>query len=309
MAALRRQGLTFEQIGARVGCSERTARRYTAKVRPELHLPQANPELDTDPRVLRERLTSEFLQLLYENTRLRSLTVTWQRVNDSTQRPIHGGPPSILFLSEAERLIREQLDSIGLLALRFLAREKRSKHRFLREVVGSLYQDYVCGISSRRTSARPVRTGGRRGSVRRWKSMRTTSCDSEECGLTPDDFRAKWRTEAQAMRRRNAIVEGATLCEEMLRDFEAVVAQEAEAVLNLREAATESGYSADYLGRLIRKGRIPNAGHTNAPKIRRSDLPRKASGLRWRASGVHLPTATPRQIARAVVTSDDGDTR
>ena len=127
--------------------------------------------------------------------------------------------------------------------------------------------------------------------------------------MTPDDFRAKWRTEAQAMRRRNAIVEGAALCEEMLRDFEAVVAQEADAVLNLQQAAAESGYSADYLGQLIRDGQIPNAGRPNAPKIRRADLPRKASGLRPRASPVHLPTATPRQIARAVVTSDDGDTR
>ncbi len=143
MAALRRQGLTFEQIGARVGCSERTARRYTAKVQPQLHLPQAEPELDTDPRVLRERLTSEFLQLLYNDRRLRSLTVTWHRVDDSTQQAVYGGPPSILFLSEAERLLREQLDSVGLLAVQFLARDKRSKLRFLREVVGPLYQDYA----------------------------------------------------------------------------------------------------------------------------------------------------------------------
>ena len=139
--------------------------------------------------------------------------------------------------------------------------------------------------------------------------MRTTSCDSEECGVTPDDFRAKWRTEAEAMRHRNAIVEGATLCEEMLSDFEAVVAAETEAVLNLQQAAAESGYSADYLGALVRKGEISNAGRPNAPKIRRSDLPRKASSLQEGASPVHVPIETPGQIARAVVTSDDGDTR
>jgi hypothetical protein len=144
MAELRRQGLPFAEIGARLGCSERTARRYVGHVEPQLHLPQRNPDAEAeDPRQLRERLTSEFLELLYEDTRLRSLTFTWHRVDDMTQRAVYGGPPSILFLSEAERLIREQLDRIGLLALRFLALDKRSKHRFLREVVGSLYQDYV----------------------------------------------------------------------------------------------------------------------------------------------------------------------
>jgi|GEM_PF-2934065 len=143
MAALRRQGLTFEEIGVRVGRSERTARRYTGKVQPQLHLPQEEPGLDTDPRALRAQLISEFLEVLYNDRRLRSLTFTWQRVDDNTQQAVYGGPPSILFLSEAERLIREQLESLNPHALRFLALDKRSKHRFLREVVGSLYSDYV----------------------------------------------------------------------------------------------------------------------------------------------------------------------
>jgi len=55
----------------------------------------------------------------------------------------YGGPPSILFLSEAERLIRERLEGLGVLALRLLALDKRSQNRFLREVVGCLYRDYV----------------------------------------------------------------------------------------------------------------------------------------------------------------------
>jgi len=143
MAALRRKGLTFEEIGARVGRSERTARRYTAKVKPRLHLPQEEPDLDTDPRALRARLISEFVELLYNDNRLRSLTFTWERVDDTTQKAVYGGPPSILFLSEAERLIREQLEILNPHALSYLALDERSKHRFLREVVGSLYTDYV----------------------------------------------------------------------------------------------------------------------------------------------------------------------
>jgi len=143
MAALRRQGLTFDEIGKRVGRSERTARRYTAKVRPELHLPQATPKLETDPRALREQLLSEFIDKLYSDSRLRAVTVTWHRVDDSTTEAEYGGPPSILLLSEAERLLRERLESIGDLALRLLAKDVRSQRRFMREVVGSLCSDYI----------------------------------------------------------------------------------------------------------------------------------------------------------------------
>jgi hypothetical protein len=141
MAELRRQGSTFGEIGARLGCSERTARRYVGKVRPQLYLPQADPE--ANPRTLCEQLASRFLDLLHRDPQLRSLTFTWRRVDDETQVAEYGGPPSILFLSEAERLIRERLEGLGVLALRLLALDKRSQHRFLREVVGCLYRDYV----------------------------------------------------------------------------------------------------------------------------------------------------------------------
>ena len=143
MGELRRQGWTFGDIGARLGCSERTARRYVGKVRPHLCLPQADPEPETNPRTLYEQLASRFLGLLHRDPLLRSLTFTWGRVDDETQVAEYGGPPSILFLSEAERLIRERLEGLGVLALRLLALDKRSQYRFLREVVGGLYRDYV----------------------------------------------------------------------------------------------------------------------------------------------------------------------
>jgi hypothetical protein len=67
----------------------------------------------------------------------------WRKVDESLQEAVRGGPPSILFLNEAERTIRERLDELGPLALTYLARETQSKHRFLREVVGHLYWDYA----------------------------------------------------------------------------------------------------------------------------------------------------------------------
>ena len=127
--------------------------------------------------------------------------------------------------------------------------------------------------------------------------------------MSPDDFRAKWRTEADALRRRHASVDGAALCVEMLADFEAVVATEMDAALNLQEAAAESGYSPDHLGALVRQGKIPSVGRPNAPRIRRQDLPRKASRLRAPSPAFRLLGATPGQIARAVVDSTKGATR
>jgi hypothetical protein len=143
MADLRRQGLTFVDIGARLGCSERTARRYVGNVEPQLQLPQGNSEPEANPRALRERLASEFLELLYADKELRSFTMVWRKLDEDRAEAIWGGPPSILFLSEAERLIRERLDGLGDLAVRLLARTKQSQHRFLREVIGFLYTDYA----------------------------------------------------------------------------------------------------------------------------------------------------------------------
>jgi len=106
------------------------------------------------------------------------------------------------------------------------------------------------------------------------------------------------------MRHRAASVNGAALLEEVLTDFASVSRGDGDETLNLQQASQESGYSADHLGRLVREGKIPNAGRPNAPRIRRADLPRKASGLRPAQVPLSLLGATPRQIARAVVTSD-----
>jgi hypothetical protein len=142
MATLRRRGLTFEEIGARVGCSERTARRYAGKVPPQLHVPDATPKLDTDPRKQREQLVNRFMQWLHDDKRLQSLTRIWKQVGASILY-VYGGPPSILFLNEAERLLRERLEGLGVIALRMLAENSQSQRRFVREVVGHLYWDYV----------------------------------------------------------------------------------------------------------------------------------------------------------------------
>jgi len=122
--------------------------------------------------------------------------------------------------------------------------------------------------------------------------------------MSPEEFVAKWAADAHTMDQRGALVNGAALLHEMLDDFDTVVRGQDEEPLTLAESSRESGYSAGYLGVLIRQGKIPNAGRTRAPRILRSDLPRKPNrGLPHAGPGVNLAATTPGQIARSVVTS------
>lgn len=127
--------------------------------------------------------------------------------------------------------------------------------------------------------------------------------------MTASEFEAKWSAEAVAMRRRKVQVDGAALCDEMLADFRLVMAADRETLLNLTEAAAESGYSPDHLGALVRQGVIPNAGRPKSPKIKRSDLPLKPSRLRPPPPAFKLVSATPGRIVRAVVDSTKGESR
>ena len=65
-----------------------------------------------------------------------------------------------------------------------------------------------------------------------------------------------------------------------LPGLEAVLRQRDETTLTLADAARESGYSTDHLGRLVRDGKIPNAGRPGAPEIARRHLPRKTGAAK-----------------------------
>ena len=86
---------------------------------------------------------------------------------------------------------------------------------------------------------------------------------------------ANWRRHAKALRRYGGETP-ATALESCAAELEATLIERDETTFSLVEAATESGYSADHLGRLVRDGRIPNAGRPGAPRIARGHLPRKA---------------------------------
>ncbi len=73
-----------------------------------------------------------------------------------------------------------------------------------------------------------------------------------------------------------ALVDPVRLLDAIVAEFDEVSRAETEPLLNLTQAARECGYSPDALGRMVRAGRIPNLGRPGAPKVRSSDLPRKA---------------------------------
>ena len=96
--------------------------------------------------------------------------------------------------------------------------------------------------------------------------------------LSAAELVVEWRLEADRMDTRG-LVEAAQVIRSMADQLSAVLGHEGSAILTLRQASAESGYSADHLRRMVSAGDVENAGRRGAPRIRRSDLPRKTGGL------------------------------
>ena len=88
---------------------------------------------------------------------------------------------------------------------------------------------------------------------------------------------AAWRRQAKTLRRYGGQAI-ATALERCADELEGTIQERDDATYSLTEAARESGYSREHLGRLVRDGKIPNAGRPGAPRIARRDLPRKQPG-------------------------------
>lgn len=113
------------------------------------------------------------------------------------------------------------------------------------------------------------------------------------------DLPYTWRRQAEQLRRFGAD-QAANALEVVAGDLTEWLSELSDETLSLKEAAAESGYTADHLGRLIREGKIRNAGRPNAPRIRRADLPRKAGTLRRHPEALHGDGAKA-AIVRSVI--------
>ena len=89
-----------------------------------------------------------------------------------------------------------------------------------------------------------------------------------------------WRSKAAEAHRLGTLAQLCAVLEECASQLEAVATREGEELLSLAEAALASGYSTDHLGRLIRRGEIPNSGRKGKPFVRTADLPRRPHVVR-----------------------------
>jgi hypothetical protein len=109
---------------------------------------------------------------------------------------------------------------------------------------------------------------------------------------------AEIRTKAVELRDRFGDEARARALEWAASLLECAIRDGADERLTLAQAALRSGYSPDHLARLLREGRVPNAGRRGSPRIRAGDLPvrppRVVAAMRPRA---YDPVADARAIA------------
>jgi len=100
----------------------------------------------------------------------------------------------------------------------------------------------------------------------------------------PGDLPAVWRERAETVRKYGDPNSG-RLWDVAATELELAMEEVASETVSLRDAARETGYTADHLGALIKCGQIPNAGRKGAPRIYRHALPpKKQPGGRGRPS-------------------------
>ena len=88
----------------------------------------------------------------------------------------------------------------------------------------------------------------------------------------PSDLVVEWRNRAESFRRHGAEAVATTI-QLLAAELEAALHAEQAEALTLTEAARVSGLSVDTIGRLIRQGKLANAGRKFAPRVRRGNLP------------------------------------
>lgn len=124
--------------------------------------------------------------------------------------------------------------------------------------------------------------------------------------MTLTELPLTWRARAAQLRRYAPAA--AQAFEDAATDLEKGLSGYLDEPLTLPQAAKESGYSADYLGELVRDGALPNAGRKGKPAIKRRFVPKKATRKEEEptseaTSAAPMPAATSRfeEISRAAM--------
>lgn len=90
----------------------------------------------------------------------------------------------------------------------------------------------------------------------------------------------------------------------VLRRLDEIEAATHDELLRLDEAAARCGLSREHLERLVRQGRIPNAGRKHVPRVRAGDLPPPKPGRH--VAGPAPPGYDPDADARSLLSRRGG---
>ena len=99
----------------------------------------------------------------------------------------------------------------------------------------------------------------------------------------PGDLPGIWRERAEFLQEYGHR-KSARLWERAATELDKALRVLSEDSLTLVETAALCGYSADHLGSLVRRGKIPNAGRKHAPRIRRVEPRHADRESAWRCS-------------------------
>ncbi len=112
----------------------------------------------------------------------------------------------------------------------------------------------------------------------------------------------RWRQRRDLYLADAAMVSGEKIAEQVIRDLESALSAASDELVTLTEASVRCGFSADYLGRLVRSGRLSNHGRRNAPRVAVGDLPRKPGYLPPDVVDATLP-GSKRRTALSVISA------
>lgn len=130
--------------------------------------------------------------------------------------------------------------------------------------------------------------------------------EGNERSMTMDQLKARWKARRAEWAAVGAQVDGALVCETILSELEFVEVED-DILLNLSQAAQYGGYSREYLGRLVKAGKVPNAGKSGRPLIRRKDAPTKPGYLPSAPQQLYPTTLSSKErIVRSVIGDGKG---
>lgn len=106
----------------------------------------------------------------------------------------------------------------------------------------------------------------------------------------------RWMARREEFQRLQVSVDGASLCDEVIADLERLRQERDGKALSLNDAAKLSGYSREHLARLIRSGKLANAGRKHSPRILAADLPKRPGAIAAGVRGSYDPSTDARSL-------------